>query len=485
MVARVDTVLREELGLADGLADKNVYVLDPCCGTGSYLVETLKKIHQTLKQHGEDALLASDLKEAAQKRVFGFELLPAPFVVAHLQLGLLLQNLGAPLPEKGDDRVGVYLTNALTGWELRDQPPLVWPEMEAERVGSGRVKREPPILVVLGNPPYNGFAGVGVEEERDLVVAYKTTKRAPAPQGQGLNDLYVRFYRMAEHRIAEMTGSGVVCFISNYSWLDGLSFTGMREGYLEKFDHIWVDCLNGDKYKTGKVTPEGKPDPSVFSTEWNHEGIQVGTAIGLLVRGRPSKSSTAIRFRHLWGKTKREQLLESLSENTQSLYEDIKPALELGLPFTPTQVSHDYSSWPSLTDLIAVSFPGVKTSRDDLVIDIDRSRLLDRMQAYFNPEFSHEEMRRLTPDAMQDTRNFSAERTRNTLRERGFLSQNVVQYLYRPFDLRWLYWEPGTDLLDRKREDYFPQVFSENMWVEARQKQTMEHFDRGYFVYAF
>jgi hypothetical protein len=482
MVARVDSVLREELGLADGLADKNVYILDPCCGTGSYLIAVLKKIHQTLRQRGEDAFLASDLKEAAQKRVFGFELLPAPFVVSHLQLGLLLQNFGAPLTEKGGERVGVYLTNALTGWELRDQPPLVWPEMEAERAGAGKVKRDTAILVVLGNPPYNGFAGVAVEEERDLTVAYKTTKLAPAPQGQGLNDLYVRFYRMAEHRIAEMTGKGVICFITNYSWLNGLSFPGMREDYLEKFDRIWIDCLNGDKFKTGKVTPDGKPDPSVFSTEWNHEGIQVGTAIGLLVRKRPSKSSTAIRFRHLWGKDKREQLLESLSRDNNSLYEDIKPALELGLPFMPSQVSHGYPTWPSLTDLLPVSFAGVKTSRDDLVVDIDRSRLVERMQSYFDPELSHEEMRRLTPDAMQNTKGFDAERTRETLRKRGFLTKNVVPYLYRPFDVRWLYWEPETDLLDRKREDYFPQVFKENVWIEARQKQTMEHFDRGYFA---
>ena len=90
------------------------------------------------------------------------------------------------------------------------------------------------------------------------------TKRVRRPEGQGLNDLYVRFFRMAERRIAEKTGQGVVCFISNYSWLDGLSFTGMRERYLEAFDAIRIDCLNGDKYKTGKVAPDGSPDPSIF-----------------------------------------------------------------------------------------------------------------------------------------------------------------------------------------------------------------------------
>ena len=99
------------------------------------------------------------------------------------------------------------------------------------------MKRETPILVILGNPPYNGFAGVAVEEERDLSHAYRTKPRRK-PEGQGLNDLYVRFYRMAERRIVEKTGQGIVCFISNYSWLDGLSFTGMRERYLDRFDHI-------------------------------------------------------------------------------------------------------------------------------------------------------------------------------------------------------------------------------------------------------
>ena len=302
MVERVDTVLREELNLPDGLANKNVYVLDPCCGTGSFLVEVLDRIHRTLKERGEGALAASDLKEAVQKRVFGFEILPAPFVVSHLQLGLFLQNVGAPLvvapassrqspqdggARHGPERVGVYLTNALTGWEPPKGPKqrLIFPELEEERDAAEQVKLDVPILVILGNPPYNSFAGISkMEEERDLSEAYRTTRQAPAPQGQGLNDLYVRFFRMAERRIVQKTGRGVVCLISNYSWLDGLSFTGMRERYLEAFDRIWIDCLNGDKYKTGKLTPEGEPDPSVFSTEFNREGIQVGTAIALLVR---------------------------------------------------------------------------------------------------------------------------------------------------------------------------------------------------------
>jgi predicted helicase len=221
MVTRVDTVLREELGIADGLADPRVYVLDPCRGTRAYLVAVLQRIATMLREQGGDALLGSDLKRTAMERIFGFELLPAPFVVAHLQLGLLLQTLGAPLSDSANERAGVYLTNALTGWTPPTGPKqrLLLPELEAERDAAEHVKRDVPILVILGNPPYNGFAGLAVDEERDLTNAYRTTKRAPAPQGQGLNDLYMRFFRMAERRIVERTGEGIVCFISNYSWL--------------------------------------------------------------------------------------------------------------------------------------------------------------------------------------------------------------------------------------------------------------------------
>ena len=229
--------------------------------------------------------------------------------MTHLQIGLLLQSLGAPFSDTKKERAGVYLTNALTGWEPPDgskpQMLLAFPELLQERDAAERVKQAKPILVILGNPPYNGFAGLAVDEERDLSQAYRTANRAPQPQGQGLNDLYVRFYRMAERKIVEKTGKGIICFISNYSWLDGLSFTGMRERYLERFDRISIDCLNGDKYKTGKLTPDGQPDPSIFSTEFNREGIQVGTSIALLTRREKSQGAQSVSFRNLWGKEKR------------------------------------------------------------------------------------------------------------------------------------------------------------------------------------
>ena len=480
MVARVDKALRDDLCIPEGLAAENVYVLDPCCGTGAYLAEVLRRIAANLEGQGLGALAGARVKQAATERVFGFEIMPAPFVIAHLQVGLTMQGLDATLAEDGTERAGVFLTNALTGWEPQATKPLPFPELEEERDRAERVKQDRPILVILGNPPYNGFAGMAVDEERALSEAYRTTKLVRTPGGQGLNDLYVRFFRMAERRIAEKTGQGVVCFISNYSWLDGLSFTGMREHYLEAFDAIRIDCLNGDKYKTGKVAPDGTPDPSIFSTEGDPVGIQVGTAITTLVRKAAHKPAERVAFRHLWGRAKRAELAATAEAAPGALYEDITPDLPLGLPFAQTTVSADWSGWPTLPELFPVSFPGIKTSRNGFLIDTDLDRLKVRIADYFNPTLSHEDIARRYPPAMRETARFDPRAVRETLLKRGGPDEaGFVRHAYRPFDNRWLYWERDTKLLDEKRAEYRRQIFEGNVWIEARERDAREDYSRG------
>jgi hypothetical protein len=478
MVARVHTVLREELNLEDGLADPNVYVLDAGCGTGAYLVEVLKTIAATLAAKGKDDLTAQDVKKAAISRVFGFELLPAPFVISHLQLGLLLQNMGAPLADDGKERVGVYLTNSLTGWEPPKGPKqhLIFAEMEAERDAAENVKQHAKILVVIGNPPYNGFAGVGMDEEHALTDAYRETKRAPVPQGQGLNDLYVRFFRVAERKIVEGTGAGIVCLISNYSWLHGMSHTGMRERYMEIFDNIWIDCLNGDAFETGKLTPEGAPDPSVFSTDQNRDGIRIGTAISLLARTNRSKGLDHVQLRNFWGTEKRANLLGALAPDHRFPYATLKPSLELGLPFRPRAVSDAYLRWPTINELFSLGSPGINTSRDLFLVGIDKAELEQRLADYFNTDISDEEMSRISPDVMHSTKRFDATETRGYLRARGRQPGSIIKYCYRPFDLRWLYWEPETKLLDEKRDELVGLARRNAKFVVCRPKAE-RHFE--------
>ena len=355
-VARVDQVLQTELGLPDGLADPNVVVLDPCCGTGAYLVEVLRVIGEKLKSQGADALAAHQLKLAATTRLFGFELLPAPYVVAHLQIGLLLRQLGAPLGHNADgtdERAGVYLTNALTGWEPAKEPKsavLPFPEFELERDAADQVKQTQKIIVIIGNPPYDAFGGVALGEEQDLVAPYKEGLiKKWGIKKFNLDDLYVRFFRLAERRIAEQGGRGVVCYISNSSYIREPSFVVMREHLTKSFNKIWIDNLNGDSRETGKTTPDGKPDPSAFSTPYNKEGIRKGTAVALLVKtDTPASVSSApkakgipqtakVFHREWWGASKRADLLASSSGSFNSAsYDSSLAAASTRFSFKPS-----------------------------------------------------------------------------------------------------------------------------------------------------
>lgn len=395
MVERVDQVLRSELGIADGLADPSVWVLDPCCGTGAYLVEVLDRIKRTLQARGEDALTAQDLKDAAMTRIAGFEIMPAPYVIAHWQVGHALRAAGAAL--QAGERASVYLTNALTGWaapeDAGEAAPgqhglrYTFPPLADERDEAARVKRAEPILVVLGNPPYNAFAGTSPAEELGLVEPYKAGLQSEwGIRKFNLDDLYVRFFRVAERRIAEGTGRGVVCFISNHSWLWYPSYVVMRRKLLSEFGRVWIDNLNGSKFETGKVAPDGSPDPSVFSTEANREGIQVGTAVALLVK-RKERDAGRVLYRDLWGPEKRALLLSSIEEiAAERGYAPAAPTIANRLSLRPGIVQVDYQSWPTLPELSQLApFSGVLEMRRGALMSLDRRQLTERISCYLDP----------------------------------------------------------------------------------------------------
>ena len=472
-VERVDTVLREELGLADGLADPDVFVLDPCCGTGAYLVEVLRKIRETLDAKGAGAAAAARLKAAARDRVFGFEILPAPFVIAHLQLGLLLRQAGAPLDDAGKERAGVFLTNALTGWEPPKEPKsqLPFSEMEAEREGANKVKRDKPILVVLGNPPYNAFAGTSPAEEAGLVDAYKEGLNTEwGVKKFNLDDLYVRFFRVAERRIVK-SGLGVVSFISNFSYMGDSSFVVMRKRMTEEFDQIWLDCLNGDSRETGKLTPEGFPDPSVFSHAHNKEGIRVGTAVCVMVRRSERVRSPEVRFRHFWGVNKREEILASLkNRHFARQYEKVVPAKADRYSFRPGKASKQYRQWPSLTDLCAVPpMNGLMEKRGGALIDIDRAALEKRMKAYFDRKLDWEAYARTGYGLTEKQAGFIPfAARRKALESEAFAPENMVRYCLRPFDVRWCYYTAASTVWNRNRPTLWAQHWEGNQFLLLR-----------------
>jgi Type ISP C-terminal specificity domain/N-6 DNA Methylase len=453
IVDRVDAALREKLGLELGLADENVHVLDPCTGTGSFLTAVLARIIKTLTDEGGNGLVPSETKRAALTRIHGFELLPAPFVIAHLQVGLALQRLGVPLDADAGERAGVYLTNALTGWVDHDEAQLPFPEFMAERDAAEAVKREQPILVVLGNPPYNGFAGVSGREEGGLVEPYKEGLATEWDITKNkLDDLYIRFFRVGERRIAEQTGRGIVCFISNSSWLGDPSAVVMRERLLGEFDDITVDNLNGDSRETGKRTPDGESDPSVFSTRLNPAGITRGVAISLLVRSSDREAAVpVVRYRDFWGETKREQLVDAV-ENTDSAppYELLQPDKENWFRLLRWAPRHGYSSWPAVNELCAEDpMLGLNENRQFALIDDNREQLVARIQNYLDPGVA---LAGVDPRLRRTFSGFDPEKVRKRLlAERPFNPERVQRFQFRPLDMRYAYVETETPLWNRSR----------------------------------
>jgi len=286
-----------------------------------------------------------------------------------------------------------------------------------------------------------------------------------------LDDLYIRFFRLAERRIAERTGKGVVCFISNFSYLGDASYVVMRERFLKGFDRLWFDCLNGDSRETGKLTPEGKPDPSVFSTDQNKEGIRVGTSIGLMVRKAKREKKPQIRFRHFWGATKRAELLDSLkSKRFATSYDTPKPDADNRYSFKPLAANREYLSWPRVTDLCAVPpSNGLMEKRGGALMDIDRAALEKRMRAYFNPKMDWEAYKTLGYGLTDPQGRFDPKEARKkALTAEVFDSARLVRYALRPFETRWAYYTGVRPVWNEPRPSLWAQCWEGNRFFLSR-----------------
>lgn len=482
MVERVDRALRDDLGIEEGLADPSVLVLDPACGTGAFLLAVVERIARTLDEQGRAATTGARLAEAITKRLHGFEILPAPFVIAHLQLSLHLQRLGVRLSE--GQRAGVYLTNALTGWGKATGPRQRLPkELAEERTAANGIKQRAPVLVVLGNPPYNAFSGVQDEEEQESVDVYKVgLVSAWKVRKFNLDDLYVRFFRLAERKIAEQSGRGVVCFISNASYATDPSFVVMRERFVRRFDAITIDNLNGDSRETGKLTPDGRPDPSIFSTARNREGIRVGTAIGLFtLKGRPRSTkkkgarpdehTAAVKWRDFWGAGKRQALLASLDEPDG--YRKVEVDAAQKWSFAPRKASRSYRHWTAADELCEhPRFNGLAEKRRASLIAIDRDVLEARMRAYFDASKSWREIQTVLGGLAIDAARYPAELTRRRLLDAGdrYESSSVRRYTFMCLDSRYCYHSLSRPLWNEPRPGLATQLTAGNRALVYRKR---------------
>lgn len=497
-VRRVHQLLKTELGRPRGLADPEVVVLDPCCGTGAYLLEVARCIADQLKAENDEDTIGLELAKAFEERVIGFEILTAPFAIAQLQLYLLLDQLGAR--PAANQRLAVFLTNALSGWRDEGNVKLNFPEMRDEFDASQRIKRDARIIVVIGNPPYDRFTGAAQAEEAELVAHYKGIELVPQkdkkgkakldafgrprmkPKGKGLlfkeygirkqilEDLYIRFVRMAEERIGVSADFGIVSFISNSSFLTGRSHPVMRHSLLRSFDRVWIDNLNGDKYRTGKIIPRDLPgagtrDDSIFTTPTDPRGIQPGTAVTTWLKrpGHKAASGAAeVAYRDFWGPAarKRERLLSDVGAGpgtTAPDYEDVIPTRDTRWRLAPRVVEGGYEAWPALDELFPVKFQPVNSSRGlaGSWIDTDRKTLEARISDYLSAD-DYALMRERYPALAVDRSRHKAQAVWEDLRKNlPYSVQKVVPLLIFPFDQRWAYYEAERKVFDERSPKFW------------------------------
>ncbi|WP_162865721.1 type ISP restriction/modification enzyme [Deinococcus wulumuqiensis] len=451
-IDHVHALLKEHLNLPDGLLDERVTILDPATGTGGYLLELGRFMAQEYQRQGKGRI-GTRIKEAFQKRVFGFELMPAPFAIAHLQLGLMLSEYEAPL--SSEERVNVYLTNSLNGWEPRtDKPNPLYNELAEEQELTDEVKHNRKIMVMLGNPPYARFAKMAdTLEEQQLIAPYKKCIRESWDiKRQTLDDLYIRFIRLAEWRVAENGREGIVSFVTNRSYLTGISHPVMRQHLLNRFDHIYIDDLHGNQ----RAHKQG--DGSVFTTETSG-GIRVGVAVGTFVKlaQSPENALAQVHYREYEGSGVAKRL--ALQEQAKAFEPAFTPTRKHRYILKPLNGEDAYWEWPGLGDLFPVRFSGVQASRDEGPMDFTQDELASKMTDFFNESLSDAVIAERHPALMTNGAGYNAILGRlEAIKAGEYKEKRIHPYSYRPFDNRYLYWQETGNLLVRKREEYWEQL---------------------------
>lgn len=464
IVRSVHELLQTEFGLEDGLADTTTWgemakrhkdlkipegvdpkspfvnILDPATGTATFLVEVIDLIHKTMKakwlKQGHMQMEIGKLwNEYVPKhllpRVHGYELLMAPYAVAHMKIGLKLWETGYRF--KSDERARTYLTNALepgTDKVLEGRLEDWAPALAHEATAVNAIKRNQRFTVVLGNPPYSGVSSNNSETAIRLVDAYKVVDGAKlAEKKLWLQDDYVKFLRFAQLAI-EQTGCGLLGFITNHGYLDNPTFRGMRQSLLQSFHWRQVIDLHGNAKKK-EVAPNGNPDVNVFE-------IQQGVAIGLFVK-RLQKTPFDMRvFRgDLYGgrDLKYRELSSASLGSLQTIA--IHPSSPFYLFVSQDQANRkEYESMHLLSDITYVHSVGVVTARDHLTIAFTAQDIWERVKHFVELD---EEDAREEFTLRKDVRDWKVALAQADLRSAPLSKTYIQPILYRPFDVRFTY----------------------------------------------
>jgi len=418
-------------------------ILDPATGTGTFLYTVIAKIREHFK--GNAGAWPGYVAEHLLPRLFGFEILMAPYAVAHMKLGLELEQSGYDFAS--DQRLGVFLTNSLEEAHELTGLPLFTQWLAEESLAASRIKREAPVMVVLGNPPYSGHSvnkGQWIEE---LMADYKQSPELKKPaQAKWLSDDYVKFIRFAQWRI-EQTGYGILAFVTNHGYLDNPTFMDMRRSLLVSFDTIYTLDLHGNSKKK-EIAPDGGKDENVFD-------IQQGVAIGIFVRKRNGERAedrlAKVYHADLYGTRayKYATLDEDVIETTP--WKEIVPASPayLFIPQDAVLFSEYEESW-SLRDVFSQNgdlAPGIVTTHDDFAISWTPEEAVHKVERLLATN-TEAEAREIFTLCSQDQWRY--QRAKQELAD-GKWRERVVPILYRPFDVRWTVYDRNVAVHRRER----------------------------------
>ncbi|MFB2969911.1 type ISP restriction/modification enzyme [Aerosakkonema sp. BLCC-F183] len=478
IVRSVDRILKNDFGIKKGLADDSkikvpspdgksnteihqVLILDPATGTGTFLHGIIDHIYETFKN--KKGMWSGYVSQHLLPRLFGFELLMAPYTVAHIKLGLQLKELGYDFEQA--QRLQIYLTNTLQ--EAFQIPPADgftdWIRDEADKAKD--IKQDIPVMVVLGNPPYSGHsANTEATWISNLLRGKDTLKDSETgsyfkldgkPLGEKnpkwLNDDYVKFIRFAHWKI-EQTGYGILAFITNHGYLDNPTFRGMRQSLMETFDDIYILDLHGNSKKK-ESSPDGSKDENVFD-------IQQGVAIGIFIKGmRHKKKNATVHHADLYGVR---EVYENSSNGKQLVggkyhwlwendlattqWKTLAPQSPFYL-FVPQEIDllAEYEAEWQVTDIFSVNSVGIVTARDALTIHFSENDIWKTVTNFANllPEEA-----RTTYNLGKDARDWKVEFAQRDVKihpfaetqKSGPFKEFIRPILYRPFDVRYTYY---------------------------------------------
>jgi len=503
IVRSVDELLKTHFGIADGLADRaiveyiqeveddektkkvkatspRVLILDPACGTGTFLYAVADHIREGFMARGDAGMWSGYVRNHLLPRLFGFELLMAPYAVAHFKLSMQLAGYDLPtaaLREKwaydfvGGERLGIYLTNTLEEAE-RKVEELLGPlrVITEEANAAARIKRDLPILVVMGNPPYSGHSANRswrIKDEKrvptfigELVQDYYQVDGQPLGERnpKWLQDDYVKFIRWGQWRI-ERTGGGILGLITNHAYLDNPTFRGMRQQLMKTFDEIYLLDLHGGSRKR-EVAPDGSKDENVFD-------IQQGVAIALFVKrprgtGVPavkkavkheqsaSGGLATVRHAELWGprEAKAAGLMSRNVATTRWTKLTPRPPFYLFVR-QDGRIGAEYAKGSKITRIMPVNVLGFQSHRDHFVIDLDRECLRERMAEMRSKRMDDRTFAQKYD--LKDNKGWQLSRARQSIRQNPDWEASCIECAYRPFDQRFCYF--SEVLMDRPRRE--------------------------------